>query len=124
METAKAGILERLEGFLAKHGRQDDLGLRLRGEQLARGIRFLRLVREGRYDIVVGNPPYQGTSKMADSKYIEKQYKLRQGGLICGVPAARSRAGARGWRFGAAHDAELDVHQAVLGTARALVGRI
>lgn len=82
IEEAKAGILDRLERFLDKHGAQDDLGLRLRGEQLARGIRFLRLLQEGRYDLVVGNPPYQGTSKMADSKYIEKRYPLGKADLF------------------------------------------
>lgn len=79
--TAKAGLVERLERFLARRGAADDLGLRLRGEQLARGIRFLRLVEEGRFDLVVGNPPYQGTSKMADSKYVEKHYALGKGDL-------------------------------------------
>ncbi|MBW4505594.1 MAG: hypothetical protein KME64_03660 [Scytonematopsis contorta HA4267-MV1] len=43
------------------------MGLRLRGEQLAAGIRFIRLIRENTYDLVIGNPPYQGTSKMADA---------------------------------------------------------
>ena len=73
-ELAKAAVLDRLEGFLAQHSGGADLGLRLRGEQLAAGVRFVRLVREGQYDIVVGNPPYQGTSKMADKAYVEKQY--------------------------------------------------
>jgi Eco57I restriction-modification methylase len=52
----------------------DDLGLRLRGEQLAAGIRFIRLIRENTYDLVIGNPPYQGTSKMADAAYVGKNY--------------------------------------------------
>lgn len=73
-ERARAGIVQRLEAFLSSHGRQDDLGLRLRGQQLAAGIRFLRLMNEGQYDLVVGNPPYQGTSKMADSSYVEAHY--------------------------------------------------
>ncbi len=33
--------------FLARHTGGDDLGLRLRGEQLAAGVRFVRMVREG-----------------------------------------------------------------------------
>ncbi|WP_223278469.1 BREX-6 system adenine-specific DNA-methyltransferase PglX [Nostoc sp. 'Peltigera membranacea cyanobiont' 232] len=48
--------------------------LRRRGEQLAAGIRFIRIVRENSYDLVIGNPPYQGTSKMADAGYITKNY--------------------------------------------------
>ena len=73
-EEAKSTILERLEGFLKRHTHGDDLGLRLRGEQLAAGVRFVRLVREGTFDLVVGNPPYQGTGKMADAAYVQKTY--------------------------------------------------
>jgi hypothetical protein len=32
------------------------------------------MVREGQYDLVIGNPPYQGTSKMADAVYLSKHY--------------------------------------------------
>ncbi|MGY1900769.1 BREX-6 system adenine-specific DNA-methyltransferase PglX [Nocardia gipuzkoensis] len=80
-DEAKATLLDRLEGFLARHTSGDDLGLRLRGEQLAVGVRFVRLVREGTYDLVVANPPYQGTSKMVDTKYIEKTYLLGKADL-------------------------------------------
>jgi len=73
-EHAKATVLSRLEGFLDHHTSGADLGLRLRGEQLAAGVRFVRMVREGQYDLVVGNPPYQGTAKMADKAYIEDYY--------------------------------------------------
>jgi len=73
-EEARATLLERLEVFLRAHSHGDDLGLKLRGEQLGAGLRFVRLAREGQYDIVVGNPPYQGTSKMADAEYVAKHY--------------------------------------------------
>ncbi len=79
---AKATLLDRLEGFLARHTGGDDLGLRLRGEQLAAGVRFVRLVREGTYDLVVANPPYQGTSKMSDTRYVEKTYPLGKADLF------------------------------------------
>ncbi|MDH5674429.1 MAG: BREX-6 system adenine-specific DNA-methyltransferase PglX [Myxococcales bacterium] len=68
------GVHAKLEAFLAQHGGSDDLGLRLRGQQLATGVRLLRMLREGQYDLVVGNPPYQGTSKMADAKYVQGHY--------------------------------------------------
>lgn len=78
---AQATLLDRLEAFLTQHTRGDDLGLRLRGEQLAAGVRFVRMVREGVYDLVVANPPYQGTTKLADATYIEKQYPLGKADL-------------------------------------------
>ena len=68
-------LLEKLERFLEKRTRRDDLGLRLKGEQLAAGVRFVNMVREETYDLVVGNPPYQGTSKMRDSGYVKAHYK-------------------------------------------------
>ena len=70
----RALLLEQLETFLASRTRSDDLGLRLKGEQLAAGVRFIRMVREGAYDLVVGNPPYQGASKMVDADYLKKRY--------------------------------------------------
>ena len=33
-----------------------------------------RVLQEGTYDLVVGNPPYQSTSRMANSAYIEQEY--------------------------------------------------
>jgi hypothetical protein len=65
---AKATVLDKLEQFLSKHSASEDLGLRLDGEQLAAGVRFVRLVREGSYDVVVGNPPYHTTGKLAFPK--------------------------------------------------------
>ncbi len=73
-KRVRSSLLEMVESFLAKHTDGDDLGLRLRGQQLAAGVRFIRMIRENSYDLVIGNPPYQGSSKMADSKYLEKHY--------------------------------------------------
>lgn len=77
--TAQAAerLVEALEDWLDRHTRRDDLGLRLHGEQLAVGVRFVRMMQEGQYDLVVANPPYQGTSKIEDAgfrKYINKHY--------------------------------------------------
>lgn len=73
-DAARASVLERIEEFLSRHTTGDDLGLRLRGEQLASGVRFVRMLREGSYDLVVGNPPYQGTAKMQDAAYVTSNY--------------------------------------------------
>jgi hypothetical protein len=71
---ARGKLNEQLEGFLAAHTGSADLGLRLRGEQLAAGVRFLRLVREGAYDLVVGNPPYLAPSKVAGALDFQAHY--------------------------------------------------
>ena len=80
-EEARTTLLGRLETFLARHTSGDDLGLRLRGEQLAAGVRFVRIVKESTYDVVVANPPYQGTSKMSDAVYVETHYPLGKADL-------------------------------------------
>lgn len=67
-------ILDKLSEFLANHYRSDDLGLRLDGEQFAAGVRFVRMTKEGTYDLVVGNPPYQGLSKAISFDYVAKKY--------------------------------------------------
>ncbi len=74
LAKARTSVLERLEAFLAHHGAEGDLGLRLDGEEVAAGLRFLRIVREDTYDLVVGNPPYQGTSRMTDAAYVRREY--------------------------------------------------
>jgi hypothetical protein len=71
---ARATVLTRLERFLAAHSSSEDLGLRLDGEQLTAGLRFLRLAQPETYDIVVGNPPYFGTQALADTNYIDSAY--------------------------------------------------
>lgn len=73
-EQAKASVLEKLEQFLESCTRGDDLGLRLRGEQLTAGVRFIRMVQEGSYDLVAGNPPYQGASELQDDAYLKQYY--------------------------------------------------
>jgi hypothetical protein len=72
--AARASVLERLEAFLAHHAGEEDLGLRLDGEQLAAGVRFIRIAREREYHAVVGNPPYQGTTRLADAEYVTATY--------------------------------------------------
>ena len=55
---AKDSILNKLSEFLAKCTIGDDLGLQLRGEQLAAGVRFIEIVKENKYHLCVANPPY------------------------------------------------------------------
>ena len=81
---AKATILDKLEQFLARHSRSEDLGLRLDGEQLAAGVRFVRVARENQYDVVVGNPPYHGVGKLRDASYYAAQYPQGRADLFAG----------------------------------------
>ncbi len=78
---ARQALQDRLEAFLARHSGEEDLGLRLDGEQLAAGVRFVRMVKEGTYDLVVGNPPYQGTRRLTESKYIAARYSRSKADL-------------------------------------------
>ena len=73
-KRVKSSLLEMVESFLAKHTGGDDLGLRLRGQQLAAGVRFIRMVRESSYDLVIGNPPYNSAGKMRDVTYFQEKY--------------------------------------------------
>jgi hypothetical protein len=71
----RAALEARVGAFLDAHAAESDLGLRLEGEQLAAGLRFIEIAKEGRYDVVVGNPPYQGISKTAQFEYVVKRYE-------------------------------------------------
>lgn len=68
-------VMQHLNTFLGSHTKSDDLGLRLAGQQLATGVVFSQMLREDSYDLVIGNPPYHGVGKLAESKYIEQHYK-------------------------------------------------
>ncbi|MCU0565452.1 MAG: BREX-6 system adenine-specific DNA-methyltransferase PglX [Oculatellaceae cyanobacterium Prado106] len=80
-EKAKESIIENLVKFLERCTSSEDLGLRLKGEQLAAGVRFIQLVRKGEYDLVIANPPYLGAAKMSDRKYIEENYSISKSDL-------------------------------------------
>ncbi len=108
-EEARTGLVDLLEGFVARHTRGDDLGLRLRGEQLAAGVRFIRMLGEGQYHLVVGNPPYQNAGKAVDFSYLTRHYPegksdLYTAFLLRGLELARpggysSLLTLRGWMF-------------------------
>lgn len=111
LSEAKATVLDRLDRFLSRHSSSEDLGLRLDGEQLAAGVRFVRMAKEGTYDVVVGNPPYQGLSKTDSLGYVAKMYPRGKADLCtaflerglelarpggCGISAM---VAMRGWMF-------------------------
>lgn len=106
---ARVSILKQLDKFLDRCTSGDDLGLRLRGEQLAAGVRFIRLVKEGQYDVVVANPPYQGVSNLVDGDYVEKAYPkskadlyatfLERGLQLVCLNGLSAMITMRGWMF-------------------------
>ena len=78
---AKKILLYHLTKFLNNHTHCDDLGLQLHGHQKTAGLRFLEINQENTYDVVVGNPPYQGTGKMRERSYLEKHYSVGKSDL-------------------------------------------
>ena len=109
ISEAKASILDRLERFLTTHSKSEDLGLRLDGEQLAAGVRFVRMAKEGAYDLVVGNPPYQGITKTNAFGYIATNYPKGKADLYAAFQerafdllrhgGASALVTMRGWMF-------------------------
>ena len=106
---AKGSVLEKLDRFLEKRTTGEDLGLRLRGEQLAAGVRFIRVLKPGRYDVVVANPPYLGGGKMFNKAYIDQKYPegkadlysvfLQRGADIVRRFGLSAMITIRGWMF-------------------------
>ena len=80
-DQVRNAVHVRLEEFLDRHTRAQDLGLRLGAQQVAAGVRFLRIVKEDSYHLVIGNPPYQGTSRMVDAAYVAAHYPLGKADL-------------------------------------------
>lgn len=107
--VAKLRVQDLLSHFLAAHAGAEDLGLRLRGQQLSAGLRFASIAKEGAYHLVVGNPPYQGTSKMKNAEYVAKNYPMGKSDLyaafmerglqLCRLGGACSMVTKRSWMF-------------------------
>lgn len=81
LSEVKATVLGKLEDFLSTHSKSEELGLRLDGEQLAAGVRFVRIAKEKSFDLVVGNPPYLGLVKTSLSAYVTRAYPLGKADL-------------------------------------------
>jgi len=125
---ARTNLQQLLDQFLSHHSSGNDLGLRLHGEQLSAGVRFVRMLKEGSYDLVVANPPYQGSSKMQISRYIEMYYAVGKGDLCTaflsrGIELASASGLSmmltkRNWTFGAQC---IDLRNQLFGSHRLLL---
>ncbi|MFN3151821.1 BREX-6 system adenine-specific DNA-methyltransferase PglX [Bremerella sp.] len=80
-EKTSTSLLATIERFLARHSSANELGLRLRGKQLAMGVQFTRMNVPGYYDLVVGNPPYQRSSGLRNPAYTNANYKKSKADL-------------------------------------------
>jgi hypothetical protein len=78
---AKEALRRWFAEFLDAHSARAELGLRLDGEQVAAGVRFLEIVRDGAYDVVIGNPPYQNTTRLADGERYKRHYSRAKADL-------------------------------------------
>lgn len=102
-------ILDRVTDFLDEHAAEADLGLRLEGEQLAAGVRFVAIAKKNTYDIVLGNPPYQGTNRLERAAWFKDHYSHAKADLCAcflqrGLELARPGGVStlltmRGWMF-------------------------
>jgi hypothetical protein len=99
----------RLGQFVEKHAYDSGTSARICGRGLVKLADYVRLNREGAYDLVVGNPPYQNRGKMNEAKYIEKQFShgkadLYSAFLLRGLELVKpggmsSLLTLRGWMF-------------------------
>jgi hypothetical protein len=77
-EDLEAYVRELLEGLrehVEAETAQDDLGRRLFGEEVAKGVSLVELL-SGRYDVVVTNPPYAGSKNLDQpvKGFVEREY--------------------------------------------------
>jgi len=79
---ARIDIQSLLEQFLGRHSSANDLGLRLNGEQLKAGVRFVHMLKRKCYHLVIANPPYQDTSQNIGNSYIDGNYQAGKANLF------------------------------------------
>jgi Eco57I restriction-modification methylase len=65
IQEVRAKILSAIENFIHNHDQGEDLGVRSLAEQMGKGLRLIELLGQ-KYDVIVANPPYLSSSKVAD----------------------------------------------------------
>jgi len=81
-DEAKVSLFEQLDKFLDKCTSGNDLGLRLRGEQLAAGVLFIRILKQNKYDLLIVNPPYNSGGKLANPDEYRRLYHAGRSDLF------------------------------------------
>lgn len=64
--NARDKVLVALRKFVHDHDQGEDLGLGNLAEQLGKGLRLIELLGQ-KYEVIVANPPYLGTSKLENT---------------------------------------------------------
>ncbi len=75
-EAYRRELLESLREQFERLSGDEDVGRRLFGEELAKGVSLVELLAR-RYDVVVTNPPYAGSKNLDEpvKGFIEREYK-------------------------------------------------
>jgi hypothetical protein len=81
-EQWKRDLLNGLHEEFERQAQLSDLGQRLFGEHAAKGVSLVEALSK-HYDVVIANPPYQGSGSLdADyKKFLEKEYKVGKSDL-------------------------------------------
>jgi len=75
-EAGDGTLRAKIERLLDSRTGERDIAVRLNACELRAGTRFLEIIQENAYDVVVGNPPYQGTGRLTDTQYLNAKYAL------------------------------------------------
>ena len=65
IQDVRGKIVSAIEGFIHNHDLGEDLGVRSLAEQMGKGLRLIELLGQ-KYDVIVANPPYLSSGKVAD----------------------------------------------------------
>jgi hypothetical protein len=76
LEAYVRELLESLREHVEAEMSQQDIGRKLFGEEVAKGVSLVELL-SGRYDVVVTNPPYSGSKNLDQpvKGFLEREYK-------------------------------------------------
>src|SRR5437016_620176 len=82
-ERFKLELLDGIREEFEKEAHSHDIGRRLFGQDLAKGVSFVEALSR-RYDVVVTNPPYAGSRNLAEQikSFVGREYKIGKADLF------------------------------------------